>query len=276
MKTVWIMGDQGDAAEALRQAFCDAGLDAYLPEDDATGSGAGVKPDAVVVIAEPTNLGDTLSLALRFKEHAGAAVLLITDLDRSGWDRTFASPEAMSVDALFDLPPNPDAVLRRLLGILESRDAARGEPAQDMAQIVARAVANEEAAEAFYRKAAASVSDATTRDALSSLADDEKEHKRVLKAFEAGKCSLPEGETKTARLVESLGAPDFTADLSPADAFLLAARKEQLAVEFYENWAALYPAGRERDLLRRLAEVERRHKARVEAMFSNAAFPENF
>jgi rubrerythrin len=45
-------------------------------------------------------------------------------------------------------------------------------------------------------------------------------------------------------------------------------------MEFYENWAALYPQGRERELLLQLAEVERRHKAHVEAMFTNAAFPE--
>ena len=32
----------------------------------------------------------------------------------------------------------------------------------------------------------------------------------------------------------------------------------------------------ERDLLKRLAEVERRHKAWVEAMFTNAAFPESW
>ena len=41
-----------------------------------------------------------------------------------------------------------------------------------------------------------------------------------------------------------------------------------------EVW--LYPPGAERDLLMRLAEVERRHKTRVEEMFSQAAFPESF
>ena len=62
--------------------------------------------------------------------------------------------------------------------------------------------------------------------------------------------------------------------MSPADAFLLAANKEKLAVEMYENWAKLYPEGAERELLLQLAEVERAHKAKVEAMFTNAAFPE--
>jgi len=62
--------------------------------------------------------------------------------------------------------------------------------------------------------------------------------------------------------------------MSPADAFLLAAKKERLAMQMYRNWAALYAAGPERDLLLRLAEMERQHQAHVEAMFSDAAFPE--
>jgi hypothetical protein len=38
----------------------------------------------------------------------------------------------------------------------------------------------------------------------------------------------------------------------------------------------LYPEGAERQLLLHLSEVERGHKARVEAMFTNAAFPESW
>ena len=76
--------------------------------------------------------------------------------------------------------------------------------------------------------------------------------------------------------MEAFGAPQFGAELSPADAFLLAANKERLAVEFYENWAKLYPEGEERRLLLHLADVERGHKVRVEAMFANAAFPESW
>ena len=38
----------------------------------------------------------------------------------------------------------------------------------------------------------------------------------------------------------------------------------------------MYPEGPERELLKRLAEVERRHKAWVEGMFTNASFPERW
>ena len=77
-------------------------------------------------------------------------------------------------------------------------------------------------------------------------------------------------------VVETLGTPDFTPDMSPADAFLLAAKKEKLAAEFYENWAGLCSPGQEREILLGLAGMERNHKKRVEDLFTNASFPEDF
>ena len=105
---------------------------------------------------------------------------------------------------------------------------------------------------------------------------DEAEHKHLIEEFKSGARPLPQGTTSGGSLAETMGTPGFSEDMTPADAFLLAARKEKLAVELYENWAKLYPEGDERDLLLRLAEIERRHKVRVEAMFSNAAFPERW
>ena len=146
--------------------------------------------------------------------------------------------------------------------------------AAEMGVILARAIANEESAAAFYRQAAERLSDPVTRDAIQGLMRDELEHKRLLEEFKQGTRPLPEGSSSGGSLVEFLGTPDFTPDMSPTDAFLLAAKKEKLAVEFYENWAKLYPGGPERELLLGLAEVERRHKEKVENLFTNAAFPE--
>jgi rubrerythrin len=203
-------------------------------------------------------------------------VVLVADLDRSGWDRTFGAAEALEVDALFDTPVAPPALVKRLEGIMAAREAVREPQAADMSAILDRAVANEEAAAAFYRQCAERVADPGARDALEDLMRDEEEHKRLILEFKSGARALPAGDSSGGSLVETFGVPEFSTDLSPADAFLLAAQKERLAVQFYENWARLYPEGAERELLLRLAEIERRHKARVEAMFSNAAFPESW
>jgi rubrerythrin len=261
----------GALLQALRNAQWDVEVAARVPLP--FGSGRKAAPDAVVLIARSGRLASALRDARR--AWPDAPIVLVTDLDRSGWDRTFAAPEALDVDALFDLPADPDALVRRLRGILQARAAAK--PAArgpEMPGLIERAIANEEISEAFYRRAARSVARPETKETLQALAVEENEHKRLLQQFRSGAASLPSDHVQVASLVESLGAPEITPDMTPADAFLLAARKEKLAMEFYENWAALYPEGRERALLLQLAEVERRHKARVEALFTNAAFPE--
>jgi rubrerythrin len=140
--------------------------------------------------------------------------------------------------------------------------------------ILARAIANEESSAAFYQQAAARMTSPVTREALEGLMRDELDHKQLIREFQSGRRTLPEGHSSGGSLVECLGSPEFTAALSPADAFLLAAKREKMAVEFYETWARLYPAGAEQELLLKLAEVERCHKQKVEDLYTNAAFPE--
>jgi rubrerythrin len=264
MSTVRIIDTVGDSQEALTQAFKTAGF--TVARQDAA------QADAVVLATDAAGIGAALERA----RAADVPVILVADLDRSGWDRTFGSAEGLGVDALFDSPVDAAALVARLQGILAAREEVRRPDAARMGAILDRAIAGEEASEAFYLQAAGSVTDAATRDALEGLARDERGHKRLIEEFRSGARPLPRGAASGGSLVETFGTPAFSEDMTPADAFLLAARKEALAVELYENWARLYPEGPERDLLLRLAGVERGHKARVEAMFSNAAFPERW
>lgn len=274
MAAILIVDTVGDSFEAIAAALADGGWDVAAGEAATFGSASA---DAIVLATDAGGFAaaqQQLQIA-RGSGGLGMPVLLVIELDRSGWDRTFGSAEALNVEALLDKPVDPAALVSRLTAILAARDAARASgPDDQLGSIIDRAVANEEAAAAFYRQASESVSDPVSKDALESLMRDEQEHKKLLEEFRRGDRSMPEGHTATGAIVESFGVPDFSETISPADAFLLAANKEKLAVEMYENWAKLYPAGPERDLLEGLAEVERRHKAKVEAMFTNAAFPE--
>ena len=274
MRTVLVIDTVGDARAALGDALGAAGWEVTTTQEPKQARTASA--DAVVLATNAAGLGAALKEVQAARQASGVPVVLVADLDRSGWDRTFGAAEALDVDALFDSPVDAPALVKRLDGILAAREEVRQPDAAHMPAILDRAVANEEAAAAFYRQAADSVCDPGTKDALEGLMREAAEHKRLIEEFRTGKRPLPEGVTSGGSLVESMGVPEFSMDMSPADAFLLAARKEKLAVDFYENWAKLYPAGPERDLLLRLAEVERRHKAHVEAMFSNAAFPERW
>ena len=274
MTTITLIDADGAVHDALSSALEGAGWQTTRVVQAADAAATA----AIVVAAQPGSPTAALAqvMAVRARpDLAGVPVVLVASLARTGWDRTFDSEDAFQVDAMFDMPVDAPAVVRRLQGIFAAREGVQSlKHNPEFDTIIARAVANEEAAEAFYNRTAERVTDDSVRQAMLGLAADEREHKQLLLEFKAGTRSLPSGQVRAGSLVESLGAPDMTPDLSPADAFLLAARKEKLAVDFYESWAALYPPGPERDLLDGLAEVERRHKAHVEQLFCNAAFPE--
>ncbi len=272
MRTILLVDTVGDVQPVLQPALEAAGFEVAVEEAVECCVTAAA---AIILATDAPGLARSLKQVQAVRETSCTPVILVTELDRSGWDRTFSAPEALSADALLDKPLDPAALLRRLEGIL----AARAEPAAapagpGMDAILGQAVANEEAAAAFYRHAASHSSRPDTRDALEALAREEEQHKRLLEEFRAGGHALPPSALDGGSVVETFGIPDFSPEMSPADAFLLAAHKERLAVETYTTWAALYPPGPERDLLQSLAGVERRHKEHVEAMFSNAAFPE--
>ena len=275
MARILVIDRLQDEREALKRALGEAGWEVVVA-DDATACRT-ASADAIVLAADAADLAHAQAHIEAVREKSATPVILVVDLDRSGWDRTFASPESLAVDALFDRPVDAQALVRRLAGILAAREDARLlAAAPEMSSIVDRAIVNEEAAAAFYCRAAERIADPQTKEVLQSLMRDEQEHKRLLEEFRSGARPLPAATVQTTTLVEVFGAPQFSEELAPADALLLAANKERLAVEFYENWAKLYPEGEERRLLLYLADVERGHKVRVEAMFVNAAFPESW
>jgi rubrerythrin len=273
MERILLVDTLGDVRAYIEQPLSDAGWDVLVADDAAACRTTAA--DAILLATDTAGLARALTHVEAVREKSGTPVILVANLDRSGWDRTLGAPESLNVDALFDKPVNAPALIRRLAGMLAARDDVRKPAAaSDMPSILERAIANEEAAAAFYRRAAQGVSNPDTRKVLESLMHDEEEHKRIIEEFRSGARPLPEGTTQTATLVEAFGTPPFGTGISAADAFLLAANKERLTMEFYANWAKLYPEGEQRQLLLHLSEVERGHKARVEAMFTNAAFPE--
>ncbi len=273
MATILVVDTVGGSRQAIEQALRGAGWDVVILDDPLDCCTA--PADAIVVAADGPGLARVEQGIARVREQSNIPVILITDLDRSGWDRTAAAAGGLKVDAVLDAPVNSHALVARLEGILGAREDARQLVASSgMEALLGRAIASEEASTEFYRKAAERVSSPDVRDVLEMLAQDEQEHRRALEDFRDGRRPLPSGSPVTWALAEAFGTPRFSADMLPADAFLLAANKERLSMQMYENWSALYGDGTERDLLLRLADMERQHLAHVEAMFSNAAFPE--
>jgi len=270
MGAIWIFDREGRVTSRCTPTLQSAGWTVKIAQD----------PRAVAEDAEAIVVVNDLAAASALRARAAFAntpIVLLASLDRSGWDRTFDDEKAFDADALLDLDTEPEALVHRLKGIFEARRRAAALPqAADFNVILHRAIDNEEAAERFYSRAAAAAESPATRDVLEGLAREEADHKRTLQEFVEGKRMLPARHVRMTSVLESFGTPEFSADLSPADAFLLAARKEKMAVQFYKSWAALYPEGPERALLLKLADIERAHKNHVEEMFVNASFPEDY
>jgi len=273
MATILVVDTVGESRQAIEQALRGAGWEVSILDDPMDCCTA--PADAIVVASDGPGLARVEQGIALVREQSDTPVVLITDLDRSGWDRTIAAAGGLNVDAVLDIPVNARALIARLQGILGAREDARQLVASSgMQALLERAIASEEASMEFYRKAAERVSSPEVRDVLELLAKDEQEHRRAIEDFRDGRRSLPSGSPVTWSMVEAFGTPQFSADMLPADAFLLAANKERLSMQMYKSWAALYGDGPERELLLRLADMERQHLAHVESMFSNAAFPE--
>jgi rubrerythrin len=268
--TIWIIDREGTTSRRCEAALRQAGWAVKL-----AASAAEVKPpvDAVVLAGDLSAVG-------KLREQPACRttpIVLVISLDRSRWGPTFQDEAAFDADALLDTPVDSAALVARLRGILDARAAASpAAPLPAFRDVIQRAVANEEAAERFYRQAASASGVPATRAVLEDLALEEQGHRRLLLEFLEGKRAFLSAPEAIGSVVETFGTPDLTPDLLPADAFLLAARKEKLAAEFYQNWAHLCPPGPERDLLLGLADMERRHKKRVEDLFVTASFPEDF
>jgi len=146
-----------------------------------------------------------------------------------------------------------------------------------LADLIDLAIRREIEAYDFYKGLFAKVRDAAARDALDSLANEEKKHRAFLEDYKAGK--LGAGALRLAQVVdykiaEHLEKPDPEKNLESKDVYLVAAHREQSSWAFYSELAAVHPDGPAKEMLLRMANEEKRHKEKVEYLYSNTAFPQ--
>jgi len=144
----------------------------------------------------------------------------------------------------------------------------------ELEAIIKSAIIQEEMSHGFYQRLAGLVSHPETKDTLEYLAKEELEHKAFLQScFTPHGCTLA-GEAHNVHLAEMLEAPVIGDDLSPKEALVIAAKREEGAYLFYQALAALQPPGEVQAFLDKMAKVELQHKEKVEYLYDNAAFPE--
>ena len=147
-------------------------------------------------------------------------------------------------------------------------------------KILEIAIRKEQEARAFYLDLGKRVQDPAVRETLEFLAGEEAKHQEFLEKYRRGELAggaLALSTVVDYRILEHLEegeAPDLSGPLTPEQAFLVAARREQASHEVYLRLSHMHPPGPARDLLEKMANEELRHKEKVEYLYANTAFPQ--
>ncbi len=146
---------------------------------------------------------------------------------------------------------------------------------EDFRKIISIAIDREVEAYTFYKSVADKVKDKSLKSLFADLAGEEKKHREFLQDFLAkeGK-TLKFEAAPDYKVYTTLQTPPITPDLKPLEGLTLAIKKELEAMQMYTRLAAASTDAQQQMLFRGLANMESTHKARLEDIYVNMAFPE--
>jgi len=147
--------------------------------------------------------------------------------------------------------------------------------ADDAKKIISLAIDREVEAYTFYRTISEKVKDKALKSLFAELAGEEKKHREFLQGLLAKQVTKMSFEAKADYKVgDALPTPKLTADLKPVEGLVIAIKKELEAMQMYTQLAKLSTDNEQQLLFSQLATMERGHKARLEDLYTEMAFPE--
>lgn len=142
-------------------------------------------------------------------------------------------------------------------------------------EIITLAMLNEKEAYEFYQGVASISQDKAIKSIFQEMADQELEHRDFLQ-------SCLDGSTKTFsfkaapdyKVSETVDKPKLSLTMKPVDAVALAMKNEEEAMDMYQMFADISNDEEQKKLFLALANMETSHKASLENLYTNMAFPE--
>ena len=143
-------------------------------------------------------------------------------------------------------------------------------------EILKMAVGNEVEAYEFYRDAAAKMKDPAMKKTFQELADEESGHKVLLEGYLSNEMKdMKFSEEKDYKVAETVEAPQaLSTDMAFKDAIALAMKKEQEAMEMYQQFADASEGAKQQETFLELAKMEKGNKVRLEGIYTDIAFIE--
>jgi rubrerythrin len=147
--------------------------------------------------------------------------------------------------------------------------------ADDAKKIISTAIDREVEAYTFYRTVSEKVKDPALKKLFIELAGEEKQHREFLQGMFTKDVSKMHFEAKKDyKVVNALPSPPLSADMKPLDGIVVSIKKELEAMQMYTQLANLSTDTEQKFLFSQLANMESGHKARLEDLYTNMAFPE--
>lgn len=145
----------------------------------------------------------------------------------------------------------------------------------DYKKILKTAIGNEVEAFEFYSSAAKKSKDANLKGIFSELADEEMKHKILLESFLSNeKSQMNFHNAPDYKISESVELPRLTAEMSFAEGIALAMKKEEEAMEMYQQFANASSNADQKNAFLQLAKMEQGHKIKLEGLYTNTAYTE--
>jgi rubrerythrin len=147
--------------------------------------------------------------------------------------------------------------------------------ADDAKKIISTAIEREVESYTFYRGIADKVKAPALKSLFSELAGEEKLHREFLQSMLSKDIAKMHFDpSHDYKVGDTLPTPPLSMDLKPLEGLVIAIKKELEAMQMYTQLAKLSKDTETQLLFSQLANMERGHKARLEDLYTNMAFPE--
>jgi rubrerythrin len=145
----------------------------------------------------------------------------------------------------------------------------------NFAEIIQFAIDREIEAETFYLEIAAKTTKEAMRGIFVGFAGEEKKHQQMLKGIlNTKETNLKFEPVSDYKISETVEAVRLTPEMTMADAFSIAMKKEEEAMKMYQRLASDSPSGEYRKLFEDLAVMEQGHKVKMEKYYTDVAYNE--
>jgi rubrerythrin len=148
---------------------------------------------------------------------------------------------------------------------------------EDFRELISRAIDVEMEAYNFYCTAADRATDDALKNLFAELAAEELNHQAFLQEIMMrGSRALQAEDSRDYRFSNALELSPLSIDHKPVDGIALAIRKELDAMQMYTQLSLIAWDPQEKRAFLELARMEKSHKTRLEEIYTNMAFPDNW